>query len=165
MLNAPLPEAAQIAPIVPVADLGAAASTGDWLSMKNYKRACIIFQHSVGTAAEDPILTLLQGTSVAGAGSKALNVTEYYVKRGTLLAEQATFTKTAMTEGNAITSVGELETLIAVDIPSDALDVQNSFDCISVTIADPGTVAAYGYVLAILYDPRDATEPMATALS
>lgn len=65
--------------------------TGDWLKMVNYQRATV-FVCKFGTEDVDDLgLQLLQATSNAGAGSKALTASRYWYKTGTLTS-QATWT-------------------------------------------------------------------------
>lgn len=140
--------------IVPI-DLGSARSS-DIISLKNHGRCAIVFYKEAGSASEDPTLTLLQATSVAGSSSKALScITEIWTKQGTLTST-GTWTKTTQAAANTYVNLtaSENEAIWVIDIQADSLDVDNGFDCIQVTIADAGSTNQMGALLFVLHEPR-----------
>jgi hypothetical protein len=141
--------------IVPI-NIGSARSS-DVISMKNHGRCAIVFHKAAGSASEDPTLTVLQATSVAQSGAKALNFTEIWTKQGTL-SSVGTWTKTTQAAGNTYTNAtaSENEAVWVIDIPADSLDVDNGFDCIQVTIADAGSVNQLAALTFVLHEPRYA---------
>lgn len=162
-----LAQNAQIIPITVPFDVGGGNMTGDWVSMEEFNHCTLIYCADIGTATEDPILTILQATDNAAAGSKALNVTEVYRKEGaTAISAVAVFTKVTGQTDNTITSGtgGENEELVVIEIDADDLDVAGGFDHVSMTIADPGTAGKLICVLAILTEPRYAQELVASAI-
>jgi len=121
----------------PTVDLQTGANTGDWISLKNARRAVVVFTSGVGTAGDDPTVTLLQATDVAGTGSKALNINTAHVHKKQAATSQAAVTAfadaSAGVTNNAWTDADAAEqslTLVIEVNPSD-LDVANGFDCIS----------------------------------
>lgn len=146
-----------------------AARTGDVVCMKNYRRCLVLFHKAVGTAGDDPTITLLQGTDVAFLTNKALNFTTVYVKQDpTSLGDVGQWTKVTQAAGNTYTDAtsAEQQALWAIDIKAEDLDIKNNYDCVRASISDVGTNAQLGDVLYILYDPINSTAPenMASAI-
>ena len=151
-LNALLAEQANIVAFAPI-DLAAASGLATpWLSLKNYARATIVLIKGAGNAVEDPALTFLQATDIAGAGSKALaTVTRIDKKQhATTLETQGTWTQVAQAAAGAFVGDGELQAIYAIDVKAEDLDQDNGFDCFRVTIADVGTTAQLGCLFALL---------------
>jgi hypothetical protein len=154
----------------PIVDLQTGANTGDWVSLKNYHHVAIVFISAVGTAGDDPTLTVLQASDVAGTGSKALTFTTIYRKQAaTSLASTGTWTATTQSAANTYTNdtSAEQDLIWVVEFDSDQLDVDNGFNCVSATVADIGTHAQLGYLLYILSEPRYPASPanMLTAIA
>ncbi len=153
-------------------DMSAGANTGDWVSLKNFKHVAVVFHSAIGTAGDDPTLTILQATDVSGASSKALNIatTKAYKKQAAtnLLAVGQWSSASADLSTNTWTNTdsAEQETLVVVEFDSDELDVDGGFDCIRASVADVGTNAQLGACYYILCDPRfpDAPASMASAI-
>lgn len=150
--------------IVPI-NIGSARSS-DVISMKNHGRCAIVFHKAAGSASEDPTLTVLQAVSVAPSSAKALNFTEIWTKQGTL-SSVGTWTKTTQAAGNTYTNTtaSENEAVWVIDIPAEALDVDNGFDCIQVTIADAGSVNQLAALMFILHEPRYAVAGGVSAIA
>lgn len=142
-------------------DLGSGANSSDVVSMKNFGRCGILFIKDVGKSGEDPTLTVLQATSVAPSGAKALNFTKVFTKQGALLSAIGAWTAVTQAAANTYTSAtgGETENMWYVEILAEDLDVDGGFDCVQVTIADVGTAGAVGTLLFLLADPRYAGSP------
>ncbi len=118
-----------------------AAITKQWASMKLYDRLLILIQTGAwagGTAA----VTLKQAVDVSGTSSKALAITEMWVN--TALAPD-TFTKTAVVANTFNLDTANL--LYVIEVKAIDLDNANSFDCVSIDAASPGSNAdLYGVV-------------------
>jgi hypothetical protein len=141
----------------PIVDLQTAANTGDSVSLKNWEGCVVVFVASVGTAADDPTLTLEQSTVVAATDAKALNFTTIYRKQAaTSLASTGTWTVTTQTAANTYTNItsAEQDLIWVVDVQTDEMDAANGFDCIRATVADVGGNAQLGYLFYIPYGPR-----------
>lgn len=154
----------------PIVDLQTADNTGDWVSLKNYKHLAILFASAVGTAGQDPTLTVNQATSAAGGSSKALTFTTIYRKQAaTSLASTGTWTKTTQAAANTYTNdtSAEQDLIWVVEFDSDQLDVDNGFCFVNATVADVGGAAQLGYLLYLLSEPRypAAPENMLTAIA
>jgi hypothetical protein len=157
-------ELPQIVPAFSPVNLATAANAGDWISLKNYKSVWIMFHSAVGTAGEDPTVTLLQASAVAGTGSKALNIntTRIFKKQaatnltttGQWSSAAAGVTANAWTDGAA----AEEDVILAIGVDADELDVDNGFDCVSISVADVGTSAQLGAAYYILGEPRYQTQ-------
>lgn len=146
--------------IAPV-DLSSGANTGDWINVKNYQEFAIVLFKGAGTAGDDPTLTVLQGTSAAGAGSKALNFTEVYHKQDTALTSVGTWTKVTQSAGNTYTDAtsAEDQAIWVVHFKTSELDAANDFDFVSCSVADVGTNAQLGCAFIVLGEPRYAQAP------
>jgi hypothetical protein len=160
---------------LPVA-MNTGANAGDWVSMKGYGRMAIVFFKAVGTAGDDPTITVKQAQDVSGTNPKALGFTEVRKKQAAtnLLAVDQftkstnaspatndTFTPASGTWTNS--DLAEQAAIVVIDIKAEDLDVNNSYDCIQVSIADIGTNAQLGCALYFGHEPRypkDALDSM-----
>lgn len=141
----------------PAVDLQTGANTGDWVSLKHAEGCLIFFTSGVGTAADDPTVTVNQATSNAGAGTKALNFTVIMRKQAaTNLSSTGTFTRTTQAAGNTYTNAtsAEQSCMWCIDIEDSELDAANGFDHVQLTVADVGGNAQPGYACYILYGCR-----------
>lgn len=150
--------------IVPI-NLGSARS-GDVISLKNWGRVAIVFFKAAGSASEDPTLTVEQCINVAGSSNKAINFTRVDYKQGTLTSV-GTWTEVSQSAANTYTNAtaSENQAIWVVDIKAEDLDVDNGYDCITVSIADAGSVNQLGAVLYILHEPRYAKSGGVSAIA
>jgi hypothetical protein len=145
------------------------ARTGDVVSLKNYRRCLVLFHKGIGTASDDPTITILQGTDVAFGTTKALDFTTIYVKQDpTTLADVGQWTKVTQSASNTYTDATSAEraALWAIDFKAEDLDIANNYDCLRASISDVGTNSQIGALEYILYDPIQMTAPesMASAI-
>lgn len=144
----------QIVEGFPAVDLQTGANNGDYISLKHAKSVAIVFTSGVGTAGDDPTLTIQQASDVAGTGAKALNVVTTPVQvwkkqAATSLAAVAAWTDASGDAStNTVTNAtsAEQSALWVVEFTPDQLDVDNAFDCIRATVADVGGNAQPGYL-------------------
>lgn len=173
-MNRHFVEKAQLAAgFVPV-NMATGANNSDWVSLKNYGRCAIIFFKGIGTAGQDPTITLLQATSVAGAGSKALNITRVDKKQGTDLTTIGTFTTstsgspasndTFATNTWTNSDLAEQQGIVVIDVKAEDLDIDNGFDVIRANVADVGTNSQIGGILYVLHEPRYASGTLPSAI-
>ena len=154
--------------IVPV-DLQTAANDGDWVSLKNYHNCAVVFCSAVGTAADDPTLTMEQATDVANSASdaKALTFTVIHRKQAaTDLSGTGTWTRTTQTAAATFTNgtSAEEDLMWIVDFADTELDAANDFDCLRGRVADVGSNAQLGYMFYALYNPRVARATLLSAI-
>jgi len=145
-----------------IVDLQTAANTGDYVSLRDWERVLITFFSAVGTAADDPTLTIQQAQDNAGTGVKALTFDTIYRKQAaTSLAAVGTWTKTTQTAANTYTNAtaAEQDLIWVVEFQASDLDVDNGFDHVRATVADIGGNAQLGYLLYILANPKHAHAP------
>lgn len=137
------------------------ARTGDVISLKNYRRACVVFFKAAGTAGDDPTITVLQGTDVAFGTNKALNFTTIYTKQGADLTAVGSWTKVTQAAGNTYTDAtsAEVQAIWAIEFDAEDLDIANNYDCIRASISDVGTNAQLGCLLYLLGDPAQMSAP------
>lgn len=156
-MNRLLVEQVQIAQgFLPVA-MDGQANNGAWVSLKNYYRCAIVLFKAVGTAGDDPTITVQQAQDVSGTGAKALNFTRVDKKQAAVsLAAVGVFTPVEQAAGNTFThaDLAEQAAIIVIDIEAATLDIEGGFDCIRATIADVGANAQLGAMLYMLHEPR-----------
>jgi hypothetical protein len=144
-------------------DMAAGANTGDYVSLKHYRRCLVVLFADPGTASEDPVLTLQQAQDASGTGAKALDFTTIHQKEaGTNLQGTGAYTRVTQAAANTYTSAtgGENAQLIVVEVAAEDLDVAGAFDFIRATVADTGATAGkMGALLYILGDPVIAARP------
>lgn len=155
MTNSLLLERFQIAEgILPIALT--TARTGRVVSMRNYRRMGVLFYKGIGTASDDPTITILQGTDIAFGTSKALNFTTLWVKQDlTKLSDVAQWTKVTQSAGNTYTDATSAEQAAMwwVEFQQSDLDLANGYDCIRASLSDVGTNSQIGCVLYFGGDP------------
>jgi len=164
MNNGLILERFQIVEGFPAVDLQTGANNGDYISLKNAKRVAIVFTSGVGTAGDDPTLTLQQATSVAGGSVKALNIptgSAFMKQAATNLAAVSAWSTAATIATNTLTNdtSAEQSALWVVELTPDELDVDNGFDCIRATVADIGSNAQPGYLF-YLIELKEARSPL-----
>lgn len=142
----------------------------DWIKLTNYERVLIVVK-KLGSEDVDTLgVQFLQGLTAAGGSSKALNVSRYWTKQGTMTTT-GTWTQGVLTTPDDIVGIGSAApaggTLItAVDVNTDAcifcidikaseLDVDGGFDWIAVRVeGDEVNNAALVSIDAILMGGR-----------
>lgn len=159
----------QLAPAFVPVDMSGGANAGDWFSMEDGGPVDVVFLKAVGTAGDDPVLTLRQAQDAAGTGAKALALSTYYKKQGaTALSAVGQFTAaeagTPGTFGGAEEATSaENEALWVIPVDPRDLDHANGFSHIQATVADVGGNAQLGCVLYVgrLNRTRGAVQPSA----
>lgn len=160
-MNTSILERMQIQPAFAPAAL-TAAQTGDVVSMKNYRRLLVLFVKGIGTAGDDPTITLEQGTDVAFGTNKALTFTTIYEKADlTHFDDVGQWTKITQNAAGTYTDATSAEKAVvwAIEIKAEDLDIANNYDCVRASIGDVGTNAQYGVVLYLLADPVQMAAP------
>lgn len=161
--------------IVPVALNTNPGSVSDYVSMKNYGRCAIVFFKGVGTAGDDPTITLLQAKTVAGGSAKALNITRVDKKQAAtnLLSTGPFVTSTSASPASNDTfstdtwtnsDLAEQAALVVIDVKAEDLDIDNGFDCITATVGDVGTNAQLGCLFYFLHEPHTVKAIMDSAI-
>jgi len=151
----------QIVPAIRPVDLQTGANNGDWVSLKNASKVIAFFHSAIGTAGDDPTVTVNQATAVAGTSSKALNIDSDKVfkkQAATSLASTGSWAAGATVATNTWTDTdsAEQETLVAIEILAAELDADNDFDCVQITVADVGSNAQLGAAYYLVKMTRQA---------
>lgn len=152
--------------ILPVA-MNIGGNNGDWVSLKGFSRMAIVFIKAVGTAGDDPTVTVKQAQNVSGAGAKALSFTEVRKKQAAPdLAAVGQFTKSTTavpaTNDTFNTAAGtwtnsdlaEQAAIVVIDIKIDDLDLNGGYTSVQASIADVGTNSQLGCALYFGHEPR-----------
>lgn len=133
---------------VPIDTTGAAV-TGDYVSLKGYSHMTVIIVQGAW-AGGTPAVTLKQATDVSGTGEKALSFTKYF--NGTALTDDTYASNTVSSDTYNLAATANTVNIIEID--ANSLDVDNSFDCVRVGIASPGSNADLICVVYILSGTR-----------
>ena len=160
-MNLHITEKLQIVSAVVPVNLATAANNGDWVCFKNFGRIAVVVFKGIGTAGEDPVITLLQAKDVAGTGSKALGFTRIDKKVGT---QTGIGTFTTSTSAAPAANDTFNKAVVVIDVAAEDLDIVNGFDCIQASIADVGAGAQIGGVLYLPHDPRNVAKTLASAI-
>lgn len=133
------------------------ARTGARVSLKNAGGVAIVLIKGVGTAADDPTLTLKQHTAASGGTSANLAVIDHYwVKTATAMDGTETWTAVTQTAAATIADPGGLGTsaesqmIVVVEVPATSLT--DGYSYVSLDVADTGSNAQLGAVLYVLRD-------------
>jgi hypothetical protein len=139
----------------------------DWVKLTHYGRALVIIK-KLGSEDVDTLgFQFLQALTAAGGSAKALNVSRYWTKQGTMTS-QGTWTRGVLATpddivgiGSAAPSGGSLITavdvntdacMVAIEILASDLDADNGFDWIAVRVeGDEVNNAAKVSIDVILY--------------
>lgn len=142
---------------IPV-DLQTANNTGKPVSLKNYAGCLVILFKAVGTDNDDPTLQILQGTDVAFATNKDLDVIDviYRKESASDLPAVADFTRTTQTADATFTVADSAQKAVLwiFDVKSADLDTDNGYDVIRADVADVGGNPQLGCLLYMPYGCR-----------
>jgi len=158
-------EIADIIPAFVPVDMQTGANNGQWVAMKNISRLLCVLYKSTGTAGDNPVITLQQATSNAGAGAKALTFTRARTKIGPI-ASTPQWTVATQAAANTYTPTSAAsQALIAVEIQPTDLDLANGFNFVQLAIPDTGTNPQLGSAFYIAYGIRYPQSVTPSALS
>lgn len=142
-------------------DLAAAALNGKWFNMRGCIGVNAILVSGIGTAGEDPVISVSQAKDAAGTGAKVLNVkhVEYKIGATDIVAASDLWTRVASIDAdNPAASYdtdpinGAENRLILCAYVSDGdLDGDNNYSHIRLEVADVGAGVQLG---AIIYIPN-----------
>ena len=138
-----------------------AQRTGDYMGLKKYRGAVLTMVGSVGRngANDDTTLTVLQATSAAGAGAKALTPRNAYVREGATLAAAAAATPVLHENPENIVTNGDMVSIVDIEIDAAELDVNNEFAYVTLQTAQVGSGTRTVEFNGIACDPHHATDP------
>jgi len=147
------------------ADINGAAITGDYVSLKNYRRCLVLVYAGDGTAGGDLDVKLYQASDVSGTGAKVLNCLEtdriFTKQHASTFAGVGQFTKETQPtadEQYTDTDSGEQVNLWGLEVMASDFDADNNFDCLRADVADPGAAKVVG-LLYMLMDPKYPASP------
>ncbi len=166
-VNADFGEQVQVVSgFVPV-DMQSGTNTGDWVSLKHYEKITFIFFKAIGTATEDPTLTIQEATNVAGGTATNLVVIDKIYKKqaATDLLSTGTFTVVSQTASHLFVGDGtsaEEPGLYMIDVY--ASDLSAGFDCINASINNVGSNPQLGCMLYLLWPARYNQQTLESAI-
>ena len=146
---------------VPV-NLATGANNSDWMNLKSYARMLIVFfKSAAASGTEDPTVTVLQATDVAGTGSKALNIARSWTKTDADLTTIGQFTAGApSTNTLTVAASAQKAAIWVIEVLASDLDKANGFTCVRANVADVGTVEQLGCLLYVLGEARQSDTPV-----
>lgn len=132
-------EIADIIPAFVPVDLQSGANNGQWVSLENIGRLlCVLFK-AAGTADDDPVITLMQATSNAGANSKPLPFTRVRTKIGAIATTPQWSLVTQEAANTFAPTSAASPAMIAIEVQPTDLDVNNGFRFVQIQVPDTGT--------------------------
>ena len=147
-------EIADVIPAFVPVDMQTGANNGQWIAMKHINRLVCVLLKGAGTAGDNPVITLQQATSNAGAGAKALTFTRARTKIGAI-ASTPQWTIATQAAANTYTPTSAAsQAVIAVEIQANDLDLANGFNFVQLSIPDTGTNPQLGAAFYIAYGIR-----------
>ena len=142
------------------------ARTGKRVTLKRSQSVMVVCHKGIGTAADDPTLTLKEHSAyTSGTSQNLATITQYYVKTATTPGLVGTETWSKVTQAAAATiadpggagTSAESEQIVVFHV--DGTELSDGFTHISVDIGDVGTNAQLGGVLYFLTDLYAARKP------
>ena len=164
-LNQEFLEIADIIPAFVPVDLQAAANNGQWVAMKNIGRLLCVLLKAAGTAGDDPVFTLRQATSNAGANAKALPFTRIRTKIGAIASTPQWSIATQAAANTFTPTSAASPAVMAVEIQPTDLDFNNGFSFVQLQVPDTGTNPQLGAAFYIAHGLRYQQSVTHTALS
>ena len=148
-------------------DMNGAGGAADWVSLENYEKVTIIFFKAVGTAADDPTVTLQQGKTAAGGTPIDLEVIDrvYTKQAASNLLSTGTNTLVTQTAANTYTNTdaGEQAAIWQFDVYAE--DLADDYLFIQASVADVGSQAQLGCLLYALWPARYGEQALVTAIA
>ena len=150
-----LPDVADLVVGLAPVNLATAAVNGRWFSMRNCNAVNAILISAIGTAGEDPVITLEQAKDASGTGAKALTLRRVDEKIGgtgftsanDLWVNVATIDRDNPAASRTNATSAENEAVQAVYILATDLDLANNFTHIRMNVADVGSGAQLGCII------------------
>lgn len=157
--NALFAEQCNIVAAVPVDLAGAAGIATPAVNLRHYDRATLVFIKGIGAGAEDPVITITEGTGInAGAlvgGQNLPVITRVDTKLGVGSVPQV-YSQVNQAAAATFTSalLGDSQGVVAIDIRPDQLT--DGFSCVRAAIADVGVTAQLGTLFWLLWSANHA---------
>jgi len=152
-------------------DLNTAGATGKRLSLQYASGVTFVgFLAAAGSGTEDVVFTVQQHTAYTGGTSSNLatatvstssGITAYYLKAETTLDNDEAWTEVTQADGATVTIAGATystqQAIVAIYVSADQLG--DGYTHVSVSAADPGSVARLAAGLYIVHDLAQQRKP------
>ena len=140
----------KLVPAIYPQDINNVSTNGLWVSMKNYGHIQMVVQCGVinGSSTGFPV-SVAQGTTVAGAGAKAVAFSNYWANG----IEGDIWTNTACSDYFTVTATSD-QKMFVIELDAAALDVDNGFDCVHLVFGLPSAHSAIVNAFYVLSKPR-----------
>lgn len=170
---AALPDVADLVVGLKPQDLSSAANTGRWFSLANCPAVNAVLITAIGTAGDDPVITLEQAKDASGTGAKELTIRRVDEKIGgtgftssnDIWTRVTTIDRDNPATSRTNTTSAENEAVQSIFILATDLDVANGFTHIRMKVADVGSNAQLGCIVYIpaarFYQGKHVTSALA----
>jgi len=143
-------------------DLNTAGATGLRACLKNAQSCIFLVNIAASGGTEDLVFTLKEHTaSSSGTTTNFANVTTYWLKSATTLAGTESWVKQTQAASATITvagaTYGAKQVILAVQV--NAKDLDDTYDYVSLSVADPGSTARLASGLVLLTDLTVRRDP------
>lgn len=149
-------------------DMQTGTNTGKRVSLRNAGGITYVLFKAVGTAGDDPVLTFQQHTALSsGTTSNLAIVDHFYSKSAALLVGTEKWVRTAQAASQTVTLTGEAANQGIYVFEIEAASLSDTYNYVSLNVADVGGNAQLGCVLYALRDLEVKRKPanLAAALS
>lgn len=143
--------------------LNAAAITGDYVSLKNYRRVSIIIMLAPASGTDVSAITLKQAKTVENSPATEKELAFTRMLRYTPATSEDPV-ETEVTGNTFNTSATAVAEMFQIDVDENMLDINNGFDCLRVHMTDPGSVSTPAVVLGLMYECKYKDVPLPAAL-
>ena len=144
-------------------DLSASATNGRYINLKNMEGVDLLLVTGIGTAGDDPEITLTQARDASGTGAKPLNISDLKYKVGAtgigatqdawVTAIRRGVTTPAASYDSDPVNGAENEFMALVSVLQSDLDINNGFTHVRMNVPDVGNNAQVGTILALPIGP------------
>lgn len=138
-------------------DLSTAALNGKWFNLRNCVGVNAVLIAGIGTAGEDPVISLSQAQDAAGTGAKVLNLkhVEYKVGATDIVAASDIWARVAAIDADnqaasyssAAIDGAENKLVLCAFVLAGDLDGDNNFSHVRLQVADVGINAQLGTII------------------
>ena len=122
-------------------DMSAGNNPGDWINLEHYDSCTVIYMSDVGTAGQDPAVTLQQATDNSGSGSKDLEPGRNWYGEQDATVGNVTGDTIASLGADEFTDDGETACIARIEFFASDLDVSGGFKYVRVRATDSGNSA------------------------
>lgn len=153
-----LPEQTKIVSVSVPKDYSSSAGTTEWVNMGLY-HDCDFIIHCGAWAGGSAAVSLKEAINASGSSSASLALSEYWTNKSSTSTD--TLTKTSVSSSSFALSTANEVAVVHVD----AEDLSDGKDYVNITVGTPGSNSDFYSILAILSNPRYASDTPPSAIT